>query len=144
MTNELVWAAVGRKNDPNGLVIRTFRDYRSKLIDHLKEDEKLLEVDGPIDTSVWRFGEDGILIPFTPTPQEYLETNISLARRERDMRLNRTDWIEFPSNIARKSPYFIEQMTIYRQNARDAVTRIKTGLEPNWLESEPEELNIEE
>lgn len=137
MSREFVWAAVRRANDPSGAVARVFRDVREKLPDHLGPGEMLKEVDGPIDTSAWRFDDAGELVAFVPTVVERLETELVLARRERDMRLGRTDWIELPSNRARKTPEFVEALDAYRQNARDAVARVKDGLDPAWTPDEP-------
>lgn len=136
MIRDFVWAAV-RRPGPEGLVDRVFRDTPDKLADHLREGEELVEIEGPIDTKSWRFGDDGALIPFVQTPAERLETDLVKARRERDMRLGRTDWIELPSNRARKTPEFVAALDAYRQNARDAVARVKDGLDPAWTVDEP-------
>lgn len=138
MSQNFVWVAVRRPGE-QGLVDRIFRDAPDKLAGHLREGERLKEIPEPIDTAAWRFDEDDNLVPFVPTPIERLETDTAMARRERDMRLSRTDWIELPSNRARKSETFVAAMDAYRQNARDAVSRVKDGLDPLWAESEPQD-----
>jgi hypothetical protein len=138
MSQDLVWAAVRRPGE-QGLVDRVFRDAPDKLARHLRAGERLIVIPEPINTAEWRFDESDNLVPFTPTPIERLETDLAAARRERDMRLGRTDWIELPSNRARKTGAFVTQMDAYRQNARDAVSRVKEGLAPLWAEAEPED-----